>query len=836
MQTRWWSALVLSLTLLITTPLGAASALPGPAPAAPLPAAPSDPASEVLPALGTGPAGTKAYYIRYKDGVDPATAPSLSSAGGIKVDQKLAIINGVSAHLTKAQRDRLAADPTVEYVEQVPLPKLSTTQSGATWGIDRIDQPSLGLSGTYSYNTAGAGVKVYVIDSGINRNHVEFTGRVAAGVYVDGMGSTNDCMGHGTHVSSTVAGTTWGVAKQATIVPVRIFGCSGLAWVSEVAAMDWVRGNHAAGTPAVVNMSLGGTRSRASNDAVQRLTDDGVTVVAAAGNDNVDSCTMSPASAPAALTVAASSSADARAYFAGNGKYSNYGTCVDLFAPGQDITAAAFNSNTGSVVYSGTSMAAPHVAGVAALVLGQHKSWSPSSVISLVKAMTVPNKISNPGAGTPNKLLNIAPTNTAVSPTSGRLSGGQKVTITGTNFSSVSQVLFGGVPGTGLSVASKTKLTVYTPARATEGTVPVQVITKYSNPPTALSFRYVNAPAVTAVSPTSGSTQGGTTVTISGSRFVNVTSVWFGGTAGKNVQVLSEGSLRVTAPAHSSGSVDVKVRTASGTSTAVAADKYLFVRPPTITSVSPRSGLSKGGVPVTITGARFLNISSVTFDGVPAWGFSVLSDTKIVATAPFHVTGTVHIRVTGQYGTSPVTDYDRYRYIGPSISSVSPTSGPIAGGNKVTIYGSRFTGATRVTFSGVQASGLTVLSSTKLTVIAPVHGAGTVDVQVTTPEGSSKLVSASRYSYRVPVITKISPTSGPLRGGTTVTIYGSNIGSSPEVYFGGVAFPATSVSVLSSSKITAKAPARATAGIVDVRVTNKYGTSAIVATDRYTYV
>lgn len=827
MISRWWSALLLSLVLLVTTPMGHAQAQPAALPAAPVPSAPGNPADEPLVTDGDAPRGSAVYVVRYKDGVDPAARSELASAGGTKVLRKLTIIPGMMARLTKAQAAVFAADPTVEYVEAVPEVKPTTTQSGATWGLDRIDQPSLPLNGQYTYNTAGAGVKVYVIDSGINRNHADFVGRVAPGTYVDYLGSTNDCSGHGTHVSSTIAGTTWGVAKQATIVPVRIFGCTGGSYYT-IAAMDWVRGNHASGTPAVVNLSLGGPRSVATNDAVQRLLSDGVTVVASAGNDTVNACTQSPASAAGALTVAASNSADAQSWF------SNYGSCVDLYAPGENITAASFASNTGSAVMDGTSMAAPHASGVAALVLGLHKSWSPSSVISLVKGMTVPGKISGATTGTPNKLLSIAPTNTTISPTSGRLSGGQKVTITGTNFSSVSQVLFGGVPGTGLSVASKTSLTVYTPASLTETTVPVRVVTKYSNPPTSLSFRYVNPAQITAVTPNSGSTSGGTTVTISGNRFVNVTSVLFGGTAGKNVQVLSEGTLRVTAPAHASGVVDVRVNTRSGASAVVATDKYTFVRPPAVSSVSPSTGLGNGGTSVTITGSRFLNVSAVTFGGVPATSFTVVSPTSIVAVSPRHVTGTVDVRVTGQYGTSPLTTYDRFRYIGPSVSSLSPTSGPTVGGNKVTVYGSRFNGSPQVTFGGVPGTGIVVVSSTKLTVIAPAHAAGSVDVQVTTGEGSSKLVSGDRYSYRVPVLTRITPTSGRLAGGTTVTIYGSNISSSPQVTFGGIR--GTSVTVYSSGKITAKAPAGAGLGGVDVRVTNKYGTSAIVPAGRYTYI
>ena len=829
MVSRWWSALLLSLVLLVTTPMGHAQAQPAALPAAPLPTAPGRSADETG-IIEDAAAGSQTYVVRYKDGVDPAAGAAAATTRGVRVAHKLTIIPGMIANLTSAERDSLAADPTVRSVEQLPRFKGDTVQSGAVWGLDRIDQPALPLNGTYRYASAGAGVKVYVIDSGINPAHVEFAGRVLPGFTTvgDGLG-INDCYGHGTHVSSTIAGTTWGVAKSAKIVPVRVLHCNNFTSGYELLlAMDWVRRDHPSGAPAVVNMSIGAGYSSVINDAVQQLINDGITVVVAAGNDTKSACKVSPASAPAALTVAASTSTDRQAWF------SNFGSCVDLYAPGVDITAAAFNSTTGSALMSGTSMASPHGAGVAALLLGVHPTWSPATVNSRIKSMAVTGKILDRTTGTPNRLLNIATNPTSISATSGRASGGQKITIKGTNLGSVAQVLFGSTPGTGLTMVSNSELYVYTPASAAETTVPVRLINGYSDQPAAFAFRYVNPAQITAVTPNSGSTSGGTTVTISGNRFVNVTSVLFGGTAGKNVQVLSEGTLRVTAPAHASGVVDVRVNTRSGASAVVATDKYTFVRPPAVSSVSPRTGLGNGGTSVTITGSRFLNVSAVTFGGVPATSFSVLSATSIVAVSPRHVTGTVDVRVVTQYGTSPLTTYDRFRYIGPSVSSLSPTSGPTVGGNKVTVYGSRFSGTPRVTFGGVPGTGVVVVSSTKLTVIAPAHAAGSVDVQVTTGEGSSKLVSGDRYSYRVPVVTRITPTSGRLAGGTTVTIYGTNIGSSPQVTFGGIR--GTSVTVYSSGKITAKAPAGAALGGVDVRVTNKYGISAIVPAGRYTYI
>jgi subtilisin family serine protease len=306
---------------------------------------------------------------------------------------------------------QLQQDPAVVFAEPdwIVMPTETettvaprTSQSSPPWGLDRIDQRS-GTNGLYTYGTTGSGVDVYVIDSGIRSTHVEFTGRIRAGVnYIpDGRG-TEDCSGHGTHVAGTIAGTTYGVAKQATVVPVRVFPCEGGTPVSVViSGLDWVIGDHTS-RPAVVNLSLGGAFSASLNNAVAAAVSDGIVAVVASGNETADACSTSPASETSAITVNASTIDDTGASF------SNFGSCTDLYAPGVDVLSAFYTTDTAAAWASGTSMAAPHVAGAAARLLQRRPTLTPAQVWNTLDAATTTVNF-GVGGGDPNKLLYADP-------------------------------------------------------------------------------------------------------------------------------------------------------------------------------------------------------------------------------------------------------------------------------------------------------------------------------------------------------------------------------------------------------------------------------------------
>jgi subtilisin family serine protease len=302
-----------------------------------------------------------------------------------------------ASNITDGALDRLRTAPGVAYVEADQL----VSVSDAGWGLDRIDQRDLPLNSSYLPAARGAGVTAYIVDTGIRATHHQFGGRVGAGYSAidDGRG-TDDCHGHGTHVAGTVGGATYGVAARVTLRPVRVLGCDGSGTMSGViGGIDWAISNHSSGDPAVMNMSLGGDASSAIDSAVDAAVADGITVVVAAGNDNADACQDSPARAPRAITVGATTSSDARASF------SNRGSCVDLFAPGSSIVSAGIASDTASRTMSGTSMASPHVAGAAAVYLGTHPGSTPAQVTAALLGQATVGKLTGVGAGSPNRLL-----------------------------------------------------------------------------------------------------------------------------------------------------------------------------------------------------------------------------------------------------------------------------------------------------------------------------------------------------------------------------------------------------------------------------------------------
>jgi aqualysin 1 len=308
-------------------------------------------------------------------------------------------LRGFAAEMAEADARALAADPRVKYVEEDGEVSISGAQPSAPWGLDRVDQETLPLNQTYTYNSAGAGVNAYIIDTGVRITHGEFAGRATHDFssITDGLGA-NDCNGHGTHVAGTVGGTTYGVAKAVNLHTVRVLDCAGNGTTAGViAGIDWVTANHQ--KPAVANMSLGGVASQATDDAVVASIAAGVTYALAAGNETTDACTRSPARTPAGITVGSTTITDARSSF------SNFGPCVDLFAPGSTITSAWNTSDSATGVLNGTSMATPHVTGAIALYLGSNPTATPAQVANTIVSLATPGRIPDPGAGSPNLML-----------------------------------------------------------------------------------------------------------------------------------------------------------------------------------------------------------------------------------------------------------------------------------------------------------------------------------------------------------------------------------------------------------------------------------------------
>jgi aqualysin 1 len=343
------------------------------------------------------------YIVVFRAGTGPAQrAAAIGAARGRGAEVLYvydAALNGFAAKLPAQALNGLARNPNVEYVEADQVVSVDTTQSPATWGLDRIDQHNLPLNNSYTYNSTGSGVTAYIIDTGIRTSHVEFGGRASIGTDTVGDGQNgNDCHGHGTHVAGTVGGSTYGVAKSVALVAVRVLNCSGSGSTSGViAGINWVTSNHTTGK-AVANMSLGGSVSTALDSAVTNSIADGVVYAIAAGNSNRDACKFSPARTPNAITVGATTSTDARA------SYSNFGSCLDIFAPGSSITSAWNSSNTATNTISGTSMATPHVAGVAALYLQGHTA-TPQQVRDAIVTGATAGVVGNPGRNSPNRLL-----------------------------------------------------------------------------------------------------------------------------------------------------------------------------------------------------------------------------------------------------------------------------------------------------------------------------------------------------------------------------------------------------------------------------------------------
>ncbi|MEV4753908.1 S8 family serine peptidase [Micromonospora sp. NPDC049559] len=455
------------------------------------PAVAAEPTGTILGAGGET-AVADSYIVVFKETAVSrtrvgATAQELAGRHGGSVARTYsAALRGFEVKASERMAKRIAADPAVAYVEQNHTVRITDTQPNPpSWGLDRIDQRNLPLNSSYTYPTTAPNVRAYIIDTGIRTTHTDFGGRAVSGYdAVDG-GPADDCHGHGTHVAGTVGGTSYGVAKAVQLVAVRVLDCQGSGTNAQVVGgIDWVTAN--AVKPAVANMSLGGSANAAIDTAVTNSINSGVTYAIAAGNGNAlgvrqDACNYSPARVPAAITVGATQNNDAAASF------SNYGTCVDILAPGVNITSSWATGDTATNTISGTSMATPHVAGAAALLLSASPTATPQQVRDQLVNAATPNVISNVGTGTPNRLLFVGggapPTNdfaVSVSPTSGSTAPGGSVSATVTTTTTAGSAQSVALTASGLPAGATA---TFSPATVTSGGTSALAITTSASTP-----------------------------------------------------------------------------------------------------------------------------------------------------------------------------------------------------------------------------------------------------------------------------------------------------------------------------------------------------------------
>lgn len=647
MRCRGMLAAGLSVALLVTAltfTSTAASAAPG-----------DDPAAGVKVTtveVAQASAGTESYIVTF------ASTTAAQQAGRDLADAATGTIATpvLSAQLTAEQRAAFSTRDDVIAVEKDTAIKATDTRTNPPWGIDRLDQRSLPLSSSYTSTNNGSGVDVWVIDSGVDLRHSEFSKQKNPEAY-DLSGSAvpksdsaiSACYLHGTHVAGTAVGRTYGVAPQARLHSLRVLDCQGEATMSRVIdALNLISAKQSKNRPAVVNMSVQGPLGTGLDAAVQALIDQGVTVVAAAGNDpGGDACKGSPSSVADAITVAATDESDRPAAF------SSLGSCVDVFAPGNNIVSAMAGSRSGTVAMIGTSMAAPHVTGIAALLLSAHPNWTPAQVASRISTLAQRGVLQGDRGGSPDRLASISSEITKISPGQGSLRGRQ-VTISGSGLTGTATVKVGKLTAQ-IIKRNATSLVVQMPALKSGGITAVRVTTDLMDTST-LKYRYIAKPAVSRLDRYSGEKQGGTKVTIIGRGFDAVTAVYFGSKKATKVKRISASRLEVVAPS-GSGRKSVRVVAKGGTSTKTAKTWFRYGKAPSVRKVSPGSG--KSGSWLTITGKEFIKGIKVTIGGKSA-KVKRVSSTKLQVRVPARSkTGETTIKVTNRYGSAKAT---KFRY------------------------------------------------------------------------------------------------------------------------------------------------------------------------------
>ncbi|MFZ3005439.1 MAG: IPT/TIG domain-containing protein [Phenylobacterium sp.] len=555
---------------------------------------------------------------------------------------------------------------------------------------------------------------------------------------------------------------------------------------------------------------------------------------AAATGFTVDSATQITATAPAGsgtVNVRVTTVGGTSATGAGNAYVYVAAPTVTAATPSAGPTAGGT-----SVVLTGTSLTgatAVKFGGVDATGFTVNSATQITATASAGAAGSVAIDVTTPG-GTGTLAAGYtyvaAPTLSSVSPNTGSDAGGATVTLTGTDFAGVVSVKFGGVDATSFTVNSATQITATTPA-GSAGAVAVAVTAAGGTISQAGAYTYVVAPAVSSLSPSTGATAGGTSVVLTGANLTGATVVKFGATNATSFTLDSATQITAVSPPGAAGSVNVTVTTPGGTSAGGAGNLYAYVAAPTVTAAAPSAGSTLGATSVVLTGTNFTSVTAVKFGGVDAAAFTVNSATQITATTAAGAAGAADVSVTATGGTGTLTS--GYTYVAPpTLSGVSPSSGPDAGGASVVLTGTNFTGVTAVKFGATNATSFTVDSATQITAVSPAGAAGTVAMSVTAAGGTGS--QASAYTYiQSPAVLAVSPSSGPLAGGTTVILTGANLTGATAVKFG--ATDATSFTVDSATQITAVSPAGA-AGSVNVIATTPGGTSLAGPGNVFTYL